>query len=163
MWLRILRNPKPGWIPLLTKCITGSSLGDQPPWWLKESTCNTEHAEDVRSIPGLGRSPGGGHGNPLQYSCQENPMNRGAWRATVYRVTRSQTWLKWQRRWILRVLQDYWTCTLHPETKLCCLLYWNEAFLLFISIPEMVMGHQKVGKAIWLCVPQTDPSKGAVN
>ena len=46
------------------------------------------------------------------------------------------------------------------QTKLFCLLYWNEDFLLCISIPEMVMGHQKVGKAIWLCVPQTDPSKG---
>ena len=47
---------------------------------------------DVReegSIPRLGRSPGGGHGNPLQYSCLENPMDRGAWWATVHRVTKS--------------------------------------------------------------------------
>ena len=42
----------------------------------KESTCN---AGDLGSIPGLGRSPGGGHGNPLQYSCLENPMDRAAW------------------------------------------------------------------------------------
>ena len=41
------------------------------------------------SIPGLGRSPGGGHGNPLQYSCLENPMDRGAWWATVHGVTKS--------------------------------------------------------------------------
>ena len=41
---------------------------------------------DVGSIPGLGRSPGGGHGNPLQYSCLENPMDRGAWLAMVLRV-----------------------------------------------------------------------------
>ena len=39
-------------------------------------------------IPGLGRSPGGGHGNPLQYSCLENPMDRGAWRATVHGVAK---------------------------------------------------------------------------
>ena len=48
-------------------------------------------AGDVRvsgSIPGSGKSPGGGHGNLLQYSCLENPMDRGAWRATVHRVTR---------------------------------------------------------------------------
>ena len=45
-------------------------------------------------ISGLGRSPGGGHGNPLQYSCLENPMDRGAWRATVHRVAKSQTQLK---------------------------------------------------------------------
>ena len=45
----------------------------------KESVC---YAGDLGLIPGLGRSPGGGHGNPLQYSCLENPMNRGAWQAT---------------------------------------------------------------------------------
>ena len=43
----------------------------------------------VGLIPGLGRSPGGGHGNPLQCSCLENPMDRGAWRATVHRVAES--------------------------------------------------------------------------
>ena len=46
------------------------------------------------SIPGSGRSPGGGHRNPLQYSCLENPMDRGAWQATVHRVTKSQSQLK---------------------------------------------------------------------
>ena len=42
-------------------------------------------------IPGLGRSPGGGHSNPLQYSCLEMPMDRGAWRATVHRIVESDT------------------------------------------------------------------------
>ena len=54
-------------------------------------------AGDLREaglIPGLGRCPGGGHGNPLQYSCLENPMDRGAWWATVHGVTNSQTGLK---------------------------------------------------------------------
>ena len=46
---------------------------------------------DTGSSPGLGRSPGGGNGNPLQYSCLENPMDRGAWWATVHEVTMSQT------------------------------------------------------------------------
>ena len=46
---------------------------------------------DVGSISGLGRSLGSGPGNPLQYSCLENPMDRGAWRAIVYRVAKSQT------------------------------------------------------------------------
>ena len=51
----------------------------------KESACN---AGDLGSIPGLGRSPGEGNGNPLQYSCLENPMDRGAWWATVHGVAR---------------------------------------------------------------------------
>ena len=56
-----------------------------------------ENAGDIRdlgSIPGLGRSPGGGHGNPLQYACLENPMDRGAWEGTVHRVTKSPTQLE---------------------------------------------------------------------
>ena len=48
---------------------------------------------DVGSIPGLGRSPEVGNGNPLQYSCLGNPTDRGAWRATVHRVAKSWTWL----------------------------------------------------------------------
>ena len=60
----------------------------------KESACNAGDTGDVGSIPGLGRSPGEGHGNPFQYSCLENPMDRGAWWATVYRVAKSQTGLK---------------------------------------------------------------------
>ena len=54
----------------------------------KESGCN---AGDPGSIPGLGRSPGEGNGNPLQYSCLENPMDGGAWQATVCGVTKSLT------------------------------------------------------------------------
>ena len=60
----------------------------------KEPACQCRRHRDVGLIPGSGRSPGGGHGNPLQYSCLENPMDRGAWQATVHGVTRSQTRLK---------------------------------------------------------------------
>ena len=49
------------------------------------------NAGDTGSIPGLRRSPGGGNGNPLQYSCLENPMDRGTWRATVHGVAKSRT------------------------------------------------------------------------
>ena len=55
---------------------------------VKASACNVG---DLGSIPGLGRSPGEGKGNPLQYSCLENPMDRGAWWATVHGVAKSQT------------------------------------------------------------------------
>ena len=63
------------------------------PRWLsgKESACN---AEDPGLIPGSGRSPGEGNGYPFQYSCLGNPMDRGAWQATVHRVANSQTQLK---------------------------------------------------------------------
>ena len=57
---------------------------------VKASACN---AGDQGLIPGSGRSPGEGNGNPLQYSCLENPMDGGAWWATVPRVTKSQTQL----------------------------------------------------------------------
>ena len=60
------------------------------PQWLsgKEPTRNTGDIGDMDSIPGSGRSTGGGNGNPLQYSCLENPMDREAWKAIVYGVTR---------------------------------------------------------------------------
>ena len=61
---------------------------------VKESTCNAGAVGDMGSIPELGKSPGGGNGNPLQYSCLENPMDRGAWWATVHRVAKSWTQLK---------------------------------------------------------------------
>ena len=60
-----------------------------PPWLRGEgSTCNAEDSGDTVSVPGWGGSPGGGHGNPLQYSCLENPTDRGACWATVHRVTK---------------------------------------------------------------------------
>ena len=55
---------------------------------------NAGNIRDVGSIPGLGRFPGGEHGNLLQYSCLENPMDRGAWRTTVHGVAKSHTQLK---------------------------------------------------------------------
>ena len=61
---------------------------------VKNLPANAGDIRDTDLIPGSGRSSGGGHGNPLQYSCPENPMDRRAWLATVHRVTKSQTWLK---------------------------------------------------------------------
>ena len=57
----------------------------------KEPTCHAGDIRDAGLIPGLGRSPGKGNGNPLQYSCLENSMNRGAWWFTVHRVAKSRT------------------------------------------------------------------------
>ena len=58
---------------------------------VKNLPANAGDVRDMGSVSGLGRSPGGGHGNPLQYSCLENPMDRGAWQATVHRV--AQSWM----------------------------------------------------------------------
>ena len=63
------------------------------PWGLrwKELACSAGDIRNVGLIPGLGRSPEEGNGNPLQYSCLESPMDRGAWQATVHKVAKSQT------------------------------------------------------------------------
>ena len=58
---------------------------------IKNPSANTGDLRDSVSVPGSGRSPGEGHGNPLQYSCLENPMDRGAWRVTVHKVAESDT------------------------------------------------------------------------
>ena len=70
-----------GCLPEIVKGFPGGSDG-------KESACN---AGDLGWIPGLGKSPGEGNDYPLQYSCLKNPMKRGALRATVHEVTKSQT------------------------------------------------------------------------
>ena len=77
--------------PLFSFSVLYASKG--LPWWLsgKESTCNAGDTGDVDSILELESSPGGGHGNPLLYTCLENPVDRGAWQATVHGVTKSQT------------------------------------------------------------------------
>jgi len=61
---------------------------------VKNQPAKAGGGKDMGLIPGLVKSPGGGHGNALQYSCLENPMDKGAWWAIVHRVTRSQTQLK---------------------------------------------------------------------
>ena len=71
-------------------CITQSS---QVAVVIKNPPANAGDIRDVGSIPGLGRTPKGGHGNPHQYPCLENPMDRGAWWATVQGVTKSWTQL----------------------------------------------------------------------
>ena len=78
-------KPRRGWTPGLDlqQGVPYSSGG-------KESACNTG---DPALSPGSGRSPGGGHGNPLQDSCLENPMDREAWQATVHGVAKSRTQL----------------------------------------------------------------------
>ena len=60
---------------------------------VKNPPANARNVRDVGSVPGLGRSPGDGHGDPLKYSCLENSMYRGAWQATDHGVPKNQTQL----------------------------------------------------------------------
>ena len=71
------------------------SQASQVAQWVKNLPAVQETQADTSSIPRLGRSPGGGHENPPQYSCLENPMDRGSRWATVHRVAKSWKWLKW--------------------------------------------------------------------
>ena len=91
MFAKNVQNHTLDKVELFAKCtlifkniFKGNSLAVQ---WLGLGTFTVE---DPGSIPGSGRSPGGGHGNPLQYYCLENSMDRGAWRATVHGDKRSQ-------------------------------------------------------------------------
>ena len=74
---------------------------------VKNTPASSGDVRDPGSIPGSGRSPGGGHGNPLQYSCLENNMDRQAWQATVHGVVKSQTRLK--------RLSTYTQCSSHVD------------------------------------------------
>ena len=72
----------------MSVCSTGGTV-------VKYTPVKAGDTRDTGLIPGLGRSPGEGNGSPLQFSCLENLIVRGAWQATVNGVTKSQTWLKW--------------------------------------------------------------------
>ena len=78
---------------------------------IKNPPANSGDVRDSGSIPGSGRSPGGGNGNPLQYSCLQNSMDRGAWRATVPGVTQSQT------RPSILALNGLSVCSLPPQSQ----------------------------------------------
>ena len=82
--MKLERDSEHGYEGIQSKGFPGGSVG-------KESACNAGDTGHVDSIPGLGRSPREENGNPLQYSCLENPMDRGAWRATVHMTAKSRT------------------------------------------------------------------------
>ena len=91
---------------------------------VKNSPSSAGDVAEVGSIPVSGRSPGGGNGNPLQYSCLENPMDRGAWWATVHGVTKSRTQLNthtqthWLNSYTSLFYFGWWLCRL--QYVVCC-------------------------------------------
>ena len=102
---------------------TVQPVGFQAALVVKNPAANAGDVRDAGSIPGLRRSLGGGHGHPLQYSCLENPMDRGAWRATVHGVTRSQTWLKWLSRHACML--SVWDLTFLTRDRTLVPLHWK--------------------------------------
>ena len=87
---------------------------------VKNPPANARDVRDAASIPGSGRSLGGGHGNPLQYSCLENPMDRGAWKVLDRRVIQSQTQLKWLSTHAISTI----TVPKSWSAKIMCRLPW---------------------------------------
>ena len=80
--------------PVMLYAIVQAERASQVLLVVKNLPTNAGDLRDVGSSPVSRRTPGGGHGNPLQYSCLENPMDRGAWQAIGHRVTKSWIWLK---------------------------------------------------------------------
>ena len=114
-------------------------------WDRKESACN---ARDPGSNPGSGRSPG--EGIPFQYSCLENPTNRGAWQTTVHGVAKSQTWLS---DWHFHFLSFY---TPNVPKNWC---FWTVVLEKTLESPldckEIQPVHPK-GNESWICIGRTD-------
>ena len=109
----------------------------------KASACN---AGDLGSIPGSGRSSGEGNGNPLQYSCLENPMDRGAWWATVHGVAKSQTRLS-------DFTSLHFKHSISDSCSLPCCYYCYQYLLRGVSISTKYSGFIHHGfKTSWLCL-----------
>ena len=107
-------------------------------------------AGDAGSIPGSGRSPGGGNGNPLQFSCLENPMDRGAWRAKVHEVTKSQTQLSdWAP------MKSYSNTGTHCDIWVYQWLTIRNHWLLWPLLPSLVQNNSPPAFALWI-LPSTE-------
>ena len=118
-------------------------------WHSGKESCHVGDARDAGSIPGLGRSPGGGNGNSLQYSCQENSMDRGVWRATVHGVVKSWTQLSEHSNvyfviiWYYFSWEDYFRVDRLSELQLCYYLM-NQKVYLFLKLKENTEVHEKI-------------------
>ena len=99
-------------------------------WWLR-GKASAHNAGDLGSIPGSGRSPGEGNGNPLQYSCLENPMDRGVWQTTVHGLTKRTKEIHFHSHDAVKVLhsicQQIWKTQQWPQD-------WKRS--VFIPIPN---------------------------
>ena len=125
----------------------------------KESACN---AGDLGSIPGLGRTPGGGNGNPLQYAVLENSMDRGAWRAAVHVVSKSQTRLSTMTAMRVPTQHTHTLWNLPPRLQHRPGETGVSAHLCDVGIvPESVPASSSSLLACPRCPPQSSPAPSA--
>ena len=123
---------------------------------VKNPLANARDTGDVGSIPGLGRSPGGGNDNTLQYSCLENPTDRGTWWATVSEVEKSQTWLSMcahaHTHTVTQVISRaaFFPRTLGKKAIPCLFWHWKATYFLWLMIP--LPPSSKPEKADWVLV-----------
>ena len=114
---------------------------------VKNPPANAGDIRDVDSILGWGRSPGGGHGNPLQYSCLENPIDRGAWWATVHRVAKGLTRLKCLSTHILWAWGGVKVSTFQEgnEGRRPCSSCWKN----YMRIQSFPWSSERIFRTIW--------------
>ena len=123
---------------------------------VKNPPANARGAGDTSLIPGLGKFPGGGHGNPLQYSCLEIPMDRGAWWATVCRVTKSRTRLKRLGMSLNYYLCNWWAPCQGNNSFFEVFVCWNQhlgthrdCFCWLLFFPEYIYTHLTIFTEHW--------------
>ena len=154
LWPRFLKRHLPFYLAFELRLyllgFPGSTSG-------KEPACQQRgHITDVGSVLGLGRSPGGEHGNPLQYSCLQNLMDRRTWQDTVLRVAKSQTWLEWlhaysylaelfEGEWhVILILASSLGSNAVPRTIISMQLNWN-----LLDLSEMEMMDRNNREIFW--------------
>jgi len=125
----------------------------------KESAFNAGDIRRLRFDPWIVKIPWGKHGNPLQYSCLENPMDRGAWQAIVHRVTKSRTWLKWFSSSTYQFSSFTQSCP-----TLCDPMDWGTPGFPVHQLPEFTQTHvHRINDAIQPSHPLSSPSPPAFN
>ena len=108
---------------------------------VKNLPANAWDISGMSSTPGSERFPEGRHGNPLQYPCSENPMDNGAWLATVHRVAKSQTWLKWLSMhscmtWLIAMILFSWMLKFKPGFSLSSATFIKRLLIPLCFLPE---------------------------
>ena len=113
-------------------------------WWASQVALvvmnSPANAWDLRNL-GLGRYAGGGHSHPLQFSCLENPMDRGAWWATIHRVAKGQTPLRWL---------SLHACTYRQTLFYCASLYSTSQILLFSFFYKVNVHDNPASTSLWV-------------